>query len=68
MNWASVNEKMSEMKCREWDHNRRVLSTLGSSSNNDGRQLRKHHLKSEVALIPSRSVRQMLAIISGVEF
>ena len=31
-------------------------------------QLRKHHLKSEVELIPSRSIRQMLAIISGVEF
>ena len=32
------------------------------------RHLRTHHLKSEVALIPSRSIRQMLAIISGVEF
>ena len=31
-------------------------------------QRRTHHLKSEVALIPSRSIRQMLAIISGVEF
>ena len=42
---------------------------IGSLSNNDGRRLRKRHLKSEVALlqtfialIPFRSIRQMLAI------
>ena len=40
-----------------------------------GRQLRKHHLKSEVALpqtfisfISSRLIRQMLAIFFGAEF
>ena len=46
-----------------------LWQVIGSLCNNDSqRRLRKRHLKSKLALIPSRLIRQMLAIFSGVEF